>query len=114
MHDHSSQCRPGKPIPRPVPRCLDCGEHDRHQDTCPQRTDLLDLLDADLAAIAAGGPFTRRMHPVEVAHLEAMVGRVPRRDRRDWTVRVHPCGPEGVTRTIHTGAGRAVAEFIDA
>jgi hypothetical protein len=95
--------------------CLDCGDPAGHDDTCPQRRDLLNLLDADLAGLLdrGGRPFSRPLHRVEVTHLEAAIGhRVPRRDRRRWSVRVHPWGPDAVCRVIRDGTGRVVAEFI--
>ena len=105
---------PGAGKPTFLPHCLDCGQHVRHDDTCPQRTDLLDLLDDDLAALAArpGRPHVRALHRVERAHLHACGCPAPRAERHRWTVHVAPLG-DGVLRVIHRD-GQVVAEFEDA
>ena len=112
MHSDTNRLGAGKPTL--IPRCLDCGQHHRHADTCPQRTDLLDLLDHDLAALAArpGRLYVRPLHRVERAHLNACGCPAPRHERRRWTVEVAPLG-EGVIRVIHRD-GQVVAEIEDA
>ena len=111
---HSNTNRQGAGKTTPIPRCLDCGQHHRHADTCPQRTDLLDLLDEDLAALAAwpGRLYVRALHRVERAHLAACGCPAPRQERRRWTVHVEPFRG-GVLRTIYRD-GQVVAEFEDA
>lgn len=105
-HDHN-------PSPRPPASCLDCGQHDRHDDSCPGRHDLLDLVESDLAALAArvGRPYTRLLHRVELAILEACGCTAPRHERDLWTVEVRPIAG-GVRRRI-SRAGRPVAELDD-
>lgn len=99
---------------KPFPRGLDCGTDARHQDIGPQRGQLMDLLDDDLARLAAaGGVFIRPLHRVEAAHLEGAGYRVPHCDRRRWSVRVHPWGPGAVCRVIRDGTGHDIAELID-
>jgi hypothetical protein len=85
-----------------------------HEDSCPQRHTLLDLFDADLAALGAnaGRPFNRPIAQVERDHLAACGWPIARRDRHRWRVRVHQLGPDGVRRVIRQ-AGVLVAEFID-
>jgi len=111
VHNHPNRPGAGKSF---WPRCLDCGGHVRHDDTCPQRTDLLDLLDDDLAALAAqpGRIHVRPMHRVERAHLHACGCPAPLAERHRWHVEVRALG-EGVIRVIHRD-GQVVAEFEDA
>lgn len=95
-------------------RCWDCAGSVTHADSCPQRHGLLDLLDADLAALAQhhGRPFTRPLAAVERDHLRAGGCPVGRRDLHRWRVRVHAFGPDGVRRVIRR-AGVLVAELVD-
>ena len=108
MSPHSNQPDAGKP------RCLDCAQHHRHYDTCPQRSDLLDLVERDVAILAArpGRPYVRPLHRAERAALEACGCPAPRRETRRWRVHVEPLGPDAVRRTICRD-GQRVAQMDD-
>ena len=108
MPHHRNRRRAGKPT-----RCLDCGQPHRHDDTCPQRSDLLDLLDVDVAALAAqpGRPYTRPLHRVERSHLQALGCHAPRGERGRWTVEVRLIAG-GVHKVIRRD-GRPVAQMDD-
>ncbi len=94
------------------PACVECGATDRCADTCGQTGLRLDLLDDDLARLAARGgrPFTRRIAQAERDMLAGMGLPVPRADRHQWRVRVHQYGPDGVRRVL-SRAGRCAAEI---
>jgi hypothetical protein len=93
---------------------MDCSDTHRHADSCPERSQLIDLLDIDLARLTArdGRPFTRGLAQVERDHLAGMGRPVARADRHRWRVRVHQHGPDGVRRVLLRGGQRA-AELID-
>lgn len=97
-----------------LPRCLDCGGRHRHDDSCPARQDLLDLFDADVAALAARPPgrvYVRGLDRVERAHLQAAGVSAPRHERHRWSVRVRSIAG-GVRRAIFCD-GHPVAEIDD-
>lgn len=99
--------------PIAAPTCADCGGQTRHADTCPARSDLLNLLDTDQARLAVSpiGAFQRPLHRVERATLADAGYHVPRNEPGRWSVTV--TGSEDtVTRTIRRD-GHAVAEMID-
>jgi len=100
VHDHS-------------PLCLDCGHHDRHDDNCPGRHDLLNLVEHDLAALAArpGRPYTRLLHRAERACLEAVGCPAPRHERDLWTVEVRLIA--GGVRKVIRRDGQRVAQMDD-